>query len=98
MPLAVATAVTVFCSAMAPAFAADAIVRIEPNKGFTLGENPEWGAAHETSASNMSNHRQYHRDSEAARVLWLNAHASERGTFSYNRAHRIMLQMSSTQQ
>ncbi len=80
------------CSAAAPAFAADVLVRTEPNKGFTLGDDPEWGSTHETSASNMGDHRQYHRNAETARVLWLTTHASERGTSAYNAALRTMLQ------
>lgn len=63
-----------------------------PSNGFIQTENPEWSSAHQASDSGFADHRQYHRDAVTTLNNWYAVHANERGTPSYNRARRAMLQ------
>lgn len=63
-----------------------------PSNGFIQAANPEWSSAHQASDSDLSDHRQYHRDAVSALNEWYAVHAADRGTASYNRARRAMLQ------
>ncbi len=84
-------AAAMLCANLPSAVAATSVPRTEPNTGFVQDENPEWSATHETAPSNAADHRQYHRDAEAARTAWLTENASERGTSEYNVAFREMM-------
>lgn len=74
------------------AFAATSVPTTQPNNGFIQAANPEWTAAHQTAASNVSGHREYHRTAEATLLQWYRAHLAERATAAYNNARRMMLQ------
>ncbi len=70
------------------AFAAGMIQKVEPMNGFTRGENPEWMTINTDSRDFDMRHRDYQRDAEAERVLWLRTHESMMGTPSYAEAKR----------
>lgn len=63
-----------------------------PSNGFIQTESPEWTSAHQTSVSDLSGHRQYHRDAASDLNQWYADHAADRGTYSYSFARRIALQ------
>ena len=79
-------------SAMLPTAFALVAPATAPSNGFIQTESPEWSSTHQTSVSNISGHRQYHRDAVSDLAQWYTDHAADRGTYSYNFARRIVLQ------
>lgn len=73
------------------AFAAGMVQKTEPMNGFTRGENPEWMTINTDSRDFDMRHRDYQRDAEAERVLWLRTHEGMMGTPAYAEAKRDFL-------
>lgn len=86
-----AVALSMF-GAMLPSAFAIVAPATAPSNGFIQTESPEWSSAHQTSISDLSGHRQYHRDAVGDLTQWYADHAADRGTYSYSFARRIMLQ------
>ncbi len=70
------------------AFAAGMMQKSEPMNGFTRGENPEWMTINTDSRDFDMRHRDYQRDAEAERVLWLRTHEGMMGSAAYVKAKR----------
>lgn len=70
------------------AFAMGMIQKSEPMNGFTRGENPEWMTISTDSKDFDMRHREYQRNAEAERVLWLRTHEGIIGTTAYAGAKR----------
>ena len=67
-------------------------VKVEPSDGFMKGANPEWAAGHAYGKTSNAEHRAYHKNGEAERVLWLREHASSLGTQAYRDVYRAFTQ------
>ncbi len=74
------------------AFAMTMVPKSEPMNGFTRGENPEWTTINTDSKDFDMRHREYQRDAEAERILWLRTNESMMGTPEYTEAKRQFLQ------
>lgn len=74
------------------AFAANMVQKLEPNNGFTKGENPEWSLIHTDSKDFDAEHRMYQKNAEAKRLLWLKENMTGVGTPEYVEAKREFLQ------
>lgn len=64
----------------------------QPDNGFYEGPNPEWATLHSTDSRGTEQHRQYHRDAVKSLNLWLEQNRQEKGTESYDSAHRLVVQ------
>jgi hypothetical protein len=85
-------AVAVSSLTASSAFAMTMIQKSEPMHGFTRGANPEWMRIKTDSSAFDMHHREYQRDAEAERVLWLRKNESMIGTAAYTGAKRQFLQ------
>lgn len=84
-------AFALFFVGISSALAEGMMQKAEPMNGFTRGENPEWMTINTDSRDFDIRHRDYQRDAEAERVLWLRTHETMMGTPSYVSAKRAFL-------
>lgn len=66
--------------------------KLEPLSVFMKGGDLEWSSMHAYGKASTDDHREYHKNAEAERVLWSKENALHMGSSEYSHAFRAFVQ------